>query len=298
MRVDLDTDALAHDSIDNARELIRVIRMAPWTPPQVKTGESNENYEARCEAMHTEHVLATLATTAQGSRQAVIMVLREYYESGIWAHSQLIEHEGVKSAEEFLKVLLDNLGLNDHLSAYTRQRLLVFMTVVIPEIRRHAPNIPELKPHGGKIPDDVYGAVLDESGNLMLPRIVWMANSLVNRLKKSGGVSLEAARVICTALLTGNWRILDQMNKVNKSIETQARAIKAENPGLSEDELAAEIMKRQEDAAPAELDRKFYRIPGDVKRNGGAKTYTVTIETHEEQMHFEARLRTLVEFKE
>jgi hypothetical protein len=288
MRVDLDTDALAHDSIDNARELIRVIRMAPWTPPQVKTGESNEDYEARCECMHTEYVLATLATTAQGSRQAVIMILREYYESGIWTHSQLIEHEGVKSAEEFLKVLLDN----------TRQRLMAFMTVVIPEIRRHAPNIPELKPHGGKIPDDIYGAVLDESGNLMLPRIVWMANSLVSRLKKGGGVSLEAARTICVALLTGDWRILDQMNKLNRSIEAQAKAIKAENPGLSEDELAVEIMKRQEESAPAELDRKFYRIPGDVKRDGEAKVYTIRVESHGEQMHFEARLRTLVEFRE
>lgn len=302
--MNLDIDALvAPDQMESARELIRVIQDSPWSPPSRHKDEDGDNYEARCEATHKEFVLSSLIAVCGGSRQAIVMVLREYYEGGIWAFSPLLEHEGVRRPEQFLEMLLDNLGFQDRVSAPMRGSLIGFMTEVMPEIQRYAKQIPELDKYGGRLPDDIYGSILDDSGLITFPRVAFRSVGLVRRFKRGDGVSLEIARTICVALLTGDYKVLESITKMATIVAEEATRVKEEHPDWSASQIAETLKDygTSKDAVQKYVQASSVqprRLVGKRQTSGDQTVYVIECASHEDAMIFEARCRTLIDFED
>lgn len=289
------------DHVAVARELIRLVERMPWRPPERYQNESNEDWEARCDAEWEEFKASCLVNIGRGARQAVIMILRRYFESHKWAASPILL-EGSYTEAQFLEMLLDNIGLRDEWSTKSRLFFISFLTEVVPEIMRHADNIPELRRNGGQIPDDVYMAIFDESGQLTMPRVVRLAIVIVNRFKNEGGITPEIARTMCVALMNGDFRMMESILTVSNVVAEEAKRVREENPGLTAGEVA-DIVGSTTDAVRHYLrndsETKSIRMQAKVQWTGDNK-FTILIEGHsrEELSVLMSRARNLIDFEE
>jgi hypothetical protein len=172
-----------------ADALMHLASQMPVASPRRKSGESNQDYEARQVSVHMAELIKSTATIASIGRTATIRAIRNFIKTGYWASWQPDE---IRSEGEAFDEILDYSGMSNDMSQYTRTQLKSFVVRVCPA----------LEAHGFEISDAVLVNVTNESGAFSIPQTA--KNSIALLSRSGGSYTPEQAKMVYRALTLDN----------------------------------------------------------------------------------------------
>ncbi len=212
---------ISNDEVVTGEALLKEIENSiVFIPANKQDGETDIQYEERCNADKIEAVIGGVAKTNNGIKIAMALVTKNYYEGGHYARSSAAKF-GTLSDNPALALMqiYEANGVTVSYNATSLSQMNTLLTEIIPFVNKFGKKFPQLKQYGSILPIQVYALPFRDDAGLQSTRVVRDVISFYRRKQENGKPGQDDAQLICICLLNANSDPINALMKTATDVD-------------------------------------------------------------------------------